>query len=242
MADLFPVNGAKIYMGAAMVAPSVDMVLADYAAVSWTEIKDWTQVGAFGDTSALISTDVVSRGRTVKQKGTKNAGQMQNNFAINSTDPGQLALIAAAASTSNFPFKVQWNDAVAVRSATATITIASPGVVTWTAHGLAVGDAVSFATTGALPTGLVAGTTYYVKTAPDANTLTLAATAGGTAIVTTGSQSGVHTISSVPLGSQSYFVGLVMSAQEAGGAANTVRQLNSTVEINSNVLPIAAIQ
>lgn len=76
-------------------------------------------------------------------------------------------------------------------SATVTITIASPGVVTWTAHGLAEGTPVTFNTTGALPTGLAADTQYYV-TNPTTNTFQVAATRLGAAINTSGSQSGVH--------------------------------------------------
>lgn len=81
------------------------------------------------------------------------------------------------------------------RQATATVTIATPGVVTSTAHKLVAGDTVVFSTTGALPTGITAGTTYYVlATDLAADTFKFAATAGGTPIDTTGSQSGVHTI------------------------------------------------
>lgn len=76
-----------------------------------------------------------------------------------------------------------------------TITIASPGVVTWNSHGFAAGVAINIATTGALPTGLTAGVTYYVVS-PAANTFQLAATPGGAAINTSGSQSGTHTASS----------------------------------------------
>lgn len=75
---------------------------------------------------------------------------------------------------------------------TVTITIASPGVVSWTAHGLAAGTPIVFSTTGALPTGLTAGTVYFVL-APNANDFTVSATSGGAAINTSGSQSGVHT-------------------------------------------------
>jgi hypothetical protein len=75
--------------------------------------------------------------------------------------------------------------------ATVTMTIASPCVVSW-ANVFVDGQPIAFTTTGALPTGIVAGTTYYVKT-PNTSTFNLAATPGGTAIVTTGTQSGVHT-------------------------------------------------
>jgi hypothetical protein len=75
-----------------------------------------------------------------------------------------------------------------------TVTIASPAVFTWTAHPLADGDPVRFTTSGALPTGLVAGQTYYVIAAGlTANTFQVSATVGGAAVVTTGTQSGTHT-------------------------------------------------
>ncbi|MBR1193244.1 hypothetical protein [Bradyrhizobium sp. AUGA SZCCT0160] len=79
------------------------------------------------------------------------------------------------------------------RPATFTVTIASPAVFTFSQHGLSVNQTVSLETTGALPTGLSADTLYYVKTTPTADTFTISATPGGSAINTTGSQSGVHT-------------------------------------------------
>lgn len=77
-------------------------------------------------------------------------------------------------------------------TATITVTIASPGVVTWTGHTLSNGDIVVFTTTGALPTGITAGTSYYVVNAAT-NTFQISATSGGAAINTSGSQSGTHT-------------------------------------------------
>jgi hypothetical protein len=78
-------------------------------------------------------------------------------------------------------------------SSTVTITIAAPGVVTWTGHGLAANDTIRFTTTGALPTGLAINTTYYVKTVLSANTFTVSTSAGGAAVTTTGTQSGTQT-------------------------------------------------
>jgi len=84
-------------------------------------------------------------------------------------------------------------------SSTVTITIATPGVVSWASHGLAVGQPVVFTTTGALPTGIVSGTTYYVcrSSAFTASAFAISSTAAladaGTAITTSGSQSGTHT-------------------------------------------------
>jgi hypothetical protein len=41
--------------------------------------------------------------------------------------------------------------------------------------------------------------------------------------------------------SERLFYGLVMQSQEAGGGANTVQTLNGTVEINSNIVTVAAV-
>jgi hypothetical protein len=82
----------------------------------------------------------------------------------------------------------------ATETATITVTIASPAVVTWTAHGLTAGQAVKFTSTGALPTGLGAGVTYYILlNGFTTNSFSVATTPNGTAINTSGSQSGVHT-------------------------------------------------
>lgn len=78
-----------------------------------------------------------------------------------------------------------------------TITIANPGVIAWPTHTLLAGDSVIFTTTGALPTGLTAGTAYYVVSPiPDSGHFSVADRPGGTAIQTTGTQSGTHTATS----------------------------------------------
>ena len=74
---------------------------------------------------------------------------------------------------------------------TATITIATPAVVTSTVL-YTEGAAIKFSTTGALPTGITAGTTYYVFNS-DGLTFQLLDSAGSI-VNTSGSQSGVHTI------------------------------------------------
>ena len=76
-----------------------------------------------------------------------------------------------------------------------TITIASPAVVTLASHGLTVNDTVQFTTSGSLPTGLSPSTNYFViSTGLTANTFEISATIGGSAINTSGSQSGTHTL------------------------------------------------
>jgi len=76
---------------------------------------------------------------------------------------------------------------------TVTITIASPAVITSSVN-LPNGSSIQLGTTGALPSGLSTNTTYYVINV-SGTTFNLAATPGGTAINTTGTQSGTQSIS-----------------------------------------------
>lgn len=99
---------------------------------------------------------------------------------------------------------------LAVPSMTATMTIATPGVVTFNNHGLIAGAPIIFNTSGALPTGVTAGTVYYVNsTGLTANTFQFSATAGGAgaAVNTSGSQSGTHKLTG-----PSYYIYAYMSA------------------------------
>lgn len=75
------------------------------------------------------------------------------------------------------------------------ISIANPAVITIpSGYKLADGTAISFNTTGALPIGMSIGTIYFV-TNSTGSSFKIALTRGGTPIITSGSQSGLHTIS-----------------------------------------------
>ena len=93
-------------------------------------------------------------------------------------------------------------DVTSYATSTVTITIATPGVISWTGHGLVSGQRLQLTTTGALPTGLTAATTYWVVFV-DANSFSLATTlanaAAGTKITTSGSQSGTHTATAIEI-------------------------------------------
>jgi hypothetical protein len=86
-----------------------------------------------------------------------------------------------------------WDAAIGVTGPVVTMTIAAPCVVTATIN-LADATPITFSTTGWLPTGLLPGVTYYTKYVT-ATTFNLAATSGGSAITTTGTQSGTQSIS-----------------------------------------------
>ena len=123
-----------------------------------------------------------------------------------------------------------------LQSSVVTMTIATPGVVTWFTgtHGLTGGETIVFTTTGALPTGLTAGATYYVLAAGiTTTTFRVSASSGGAAINTTGGQSGIHTatVGNVTL-SGTYTVISVTDADNFIITIDTVCGANSVVPMN----------
>lgn len=160
--ELYPVAGMRIFIGGVLASKNSDFVEGDFAGQSWIEIDGWETYGAIGDSAALITTQLINRGRDIKQKGTTNAGSMQNNFAVLPDDPGQIALIAAGAGANknNYAFKIEGNDTPA---------------------------------------------------------------------------SGAN-----PQPTKRYFIGLVMGTPEQGGNANTAQLMQATIEINSNIVRVAA--
>ena len=90
------------------------------------------------------------------------------------------------------------SDWIDITSGTVTMTQATPCVVSQTGHGLKAGSKFTFSTTGALYTGITAGTTYYViSTGLTADAFQFSDSLGGSAINTSGSQSGVHSITRI---------------------------------------------
>jgi len=242
---IFATAGSKFYLG---TTASVDFTtyasaLAAFAADSYTEVTPMETIGDFGDSSTDVKFLGIGDSRAQHLKGSKDAGVQTLTAGFDATDDGQIAMKAAYLSPQDFNAKIVFNDAPVARSATVTVTIAAPGVFTWTAHGLAVGDAVQFTTTGALPTGITASTTYYVKTVASADTFTVAATAGGSAITTTGTQSGVHTATTIPSGTIAYYRGKVMAFKRVMGTGpDNVIKLECNFGINSDIIEVPAAE
>jgi hypothetical protein len=83
------------------------------------------------------------------------------------------------------------------KPATCTISNASPAVITM-ANSFAANDPVVLSTTGTLPTGLTAGTVYYVSaTGLSGASFSVSATAGGALINTSSAGSGTHSCTSI---------------------------------------------
>ncbi len=110
-----------------------------------------------------------------------------NTFKL-SDDPGGVTLNVTTAGGGIIHVRrhaAQWT----IAGATTSITV--------TEHRFYDRDPVQVTTTGTLPTGLAAGTTYYILLT-DRNTVQLSATPGGGAITMTTAGSGTHTLKRVP--------------------------------------------
>jgi phage-related tail fiber protein len=153
----------------------------------------------------LITDGTITIGTTALTFARKDAGAAAGTpvgsvvFVAQSTAPaGYLKANGAAISRSTYAALF----AAIYKSSTVTMTIAAPGVISWPGFTPSPNDPIEFTTTGALPTGFVTATKYYVVGASivPGVSFQLSATPGGTAITTTGSQSGVHTAHNAPFG------------------------------------------
>lgn len=156
----------------------------------------------------------------------------QNNETITGSwtfNTAPVALSATPASTTALG-NVKLSVAPSTNLGNPTISIASPAVITLTSHGLIAGDSIQLTTTGTLPTGLLPSTTYYVIAAGlTANAFQVAATVGGAAINTSGSQSGTHTlirVTPLAVGNDDTRVPSVATTAALAGSAGTPSSTN----------------
>lgn len=108
---VFTTAGTKVFIGAVLAAKTDDFVAADFTSQVWAQIGSLENIGTFGDTATEVTFDDISKNRTTKLKGTRNAGNLELVTGIDYTDAGQIALLAAEKSVHDFAFKVEFNDA-----------------------------------------------------------------------------------------------------------------------------------
>jgi hypothetical protein len=90
---------------------------------------------------------------------------------------------------------------IKVSTGTFTVTLDTQAVFTKAAHGLVAGDRFLISTTGALPTGLLTNTPYFViASGLTVNTFKVSLTNNGTPVATSGTQSGIHTLTTTGYG------------------------------------------
>lgn len=237
MSGLYAVAGSKLFIGSRVTAKGT-VQASDFAGQSWTEIGGWTNAGAVGDTQNVGEQALIAERRIRKFKTTLNGGTMENQFVPMALDAGQIKFKEAIEDCQPYAFKIEWGADCAPES-TVTISNATPGVVSWTGHGLAVGQPVVFSTTGALPTGLTAGTVYYVVSGGlTADAFSVAATPGGTAVATSSAGSGTHTAVASPAGMTDMFYALALPGSRQGGEAASVHLRNWSIAVDSNIVEV----
>jgi hypothetical protein len=182
--DPLPFGPARGSLGGLTLSPagsSGTMTIAAGQAADSTNSVNMTLISAMSKTTSAFA---VGTGNGGLDEGTIANNKYYSFFIIRRPDTGVVDAIESLSPGT---------------SSTVTMTIATPAVITWTDHGLQANAGVVFATTGALPTGLVAGTRYYVSaTGLAQSSFQVSATQGGASIATSGTQSGVHTASTPP--------------------------------------------
>jgi hypothetical protein len=225
--------GARLYIGTTAAVGATD---------TFIEVSEIVTIPSFGRKYNVVKYNPLNTRGTQKFKGSFDDGDVAIGLGKDLSNTGQLALQTALGIDLDYNIKITANDAVAPVTSTVTITVAAPGVVTWTAHGLPAGAAVKFATSGTLPTGLVAGTTYYVTNDSNltANTFavssSLANSVAGTAITTSGSAGTGHSGTSIPVGSTQLFKAKVTGYETNYASVDSVLMATATLDITSGSL------
>ncbi len=238
MAGLYPISGSKLYIGGRVAAKGT-VTAADFAGAAWTEIDGWVNAGTIGDTQEVGEQAFINERRVRKFKTTLNGGTMENQFVPLALDPGQIKFKQAIDDCYPYQFKIEWG-ADCTPSSVVTISVGTPAEVTWASHGLEAGQPIVFSNEGgALPTGLTAGTVYYVVAAGlTANAFSVAATPGGVAVDTTGAGTGVNTATAPPVGMTDMFYGLALPGARQGGDATAANLRSWSIAVDSSIVEV----
>jgi hypothetical protein len=94
----------------------VDLTGVQFGALIWTEVKNVGSIGETGTQTNIVSYDELTTDVTQKQKGISNAGDPVIECARNPTDPGQIAMRAAALTKFYYGFKIEDADGVTSNS------------------------------------------------------------------------------------------------------------------------------
>lgn len=79
---------------------------AGFAALSFTDVGEVTDLGEFGREYALVTHNPLAERGTVKRKGSYNEGQINLTMGLDNDDAGQVIMEAASLSDADHSFKV----------------------------------------------------------------------------------------------------------------------------------------
>lgn len=104
--------GTRYYLATGANAKSVCATAAAYAALTWTEVEEVEDFGAFGETFEKVTYKTLADGAVHKKKGTVDYGSSTVKLARVPTGAGQTAIRAAAKDRkSAYNHKIVFDDA-----------------------------------------------------------------------------------------------------------------------------------
>lgn len=109
---IFATAGTKVYIGG-VLTPNYNAPLAQasFTSQTWTQISPLENIGALGDTANEVTFTAIGNQRVQRLKGSRDAGTLDLIAAIDYSDPGQIAALAAEASPNSYAFRIVFNDA-----------------------------------------------------------------------------------------------------------------------------------
>ena len=102
--------GSKIYIGGVLAISATPFVEDDFAGMSWINISWVDNMGTFGDKAQDISFIAVDVQRTIKLKGSFDAGNLTLSCGIDYEDEGQSLCLAGLETPYDYAFQVLFND------------------------------------------------------------------------------------------------------------------------------------
>lgn len=237
---VYTMANTKIFISENPVPAKLEVTPEDFQGINWIEIQGLFNVGELGGEQTINEFELISSDWMMKSKGTRNGGTMANTFIPLALDPGQVKFLEAVEDKCRpYAFRVERGADCAPESNVA-ISIGDPGVITWTGHGFQAGQPVMFSTDGVtLPGGITAGVVYYVVS--DGLTddgFSIAATAGGAPIETTGTSDGVIVATAPPAGMVDIFQGFATDGVRSGGARNDNYTRTFNIAVNGRIITI----
>lgn len=110
--SIFSAAGAKLYIGG-VIDTDAAVTAATFTDEVWVEVKNLTGIGTFGNSPAEIDKTHLSSPVMQRTKGLSDSGTLEAVCNLDTSDPGQLAVVAGVSVSTNYAFRIVFNDAPA---------------------------------------------------------------------------------------------------------------------------------
>ncbi|KNY21592.1 hypothetical protein [Methylobacterium sp. ARG-1] len=101
-------NGSKLFIGPAVADADLIDDVADLSSLTFVEVRGLKDLGQFGDESTAVTSNQLDRNRTLKQKGTRDAGTPAFIMDVKDGDAGQQAILDAETTESDYAFYIEF--------------------------------------------------------------------------------------------------------------------------------------